>query len=238
MAGLTAADDRAEAGAALAAVMEVHGVPKVVLGSAAVFPGEAGVDSVEQCRVCKKPETANNTIVCDVCRQSYHLSCVMLKPKQAVEKANEHWQCEFCGPEHKRQCWTLGKLASQSDRTYADSKVYGSESHLEHGVVSSSDTDVAVESNGNGTCVLRIPAKKTESDSVKGGDVHLSRVTTKDMEPATALSKENLMPVKRGRGRPRKESKVLKDQILSNVAVDLGTRDNGCSDQQPTLNLG
>lgn len=56
--GLTDADDRAEACAALASVMEVHGISKVVVGSAADFPGEAGVDSVEQCRMCKKPETA------------------------------------------------------------------------------------------------------------------------------------------------------------------------------------
>lgn len=58
------------------------------------------------------------------------------------------------------------------------------------------------------------------------------------MEPAISLFKENVMPVKRGRGRPRKESTVLKDQSIASAAVDLGPRDNGFSDQQPTLNLG
>lgn len=84
----------------------------------------------------------------------------MLKPKQAVEKENEHWQCEFCGPELKRHGWTLGRITSQWARNQADSKRDGSESHLQYGVVSSPDTDVAVEDYDNGAHMLITPAKK------------------------------------------------------------------------------
>jgi len=77
VAGLTDADDQAEAARALAAVMEVYGNQKEVVGLAAAFPGAIGMGNKNPCPICEKPETAKHTIVCDKCQRSYHLNVLI-----------------------------------------------------------------------------------------------------------------------------------------------------------------
>ncbi|XP_073390005.1 methyl-CpG-binding domain-containing protein 9 isoform X3 [Physcomitrium patens] len=240
-AGLTDADDQAEAFAALAAVMEVHGIPKVVVGLAADFPGDTGMYSNYQCSICKKPETAKYTIVCDKCQQSYHLICVELNPNQAMEKENEHWRCDSCGPELEGQYWGLGRITAQHDRKEADSKWDVSTSHadaLERLVVILPAIDAAVEDDGNGIQLQTSPATRTDYGHGGAGNLSFKSARTKNEDVARLACKENVMPVKRGRGRPRKDSKVLKEQIITNATKDMGIQDSGLIELQPALNIG
>lgn len=102
--------------------MEVHRIPKVASEPLADYPGETGVGSKKQCELCKKSETPKTTIICDKCERSYHLSCLKLKPKQALDRENEHWQCDSCGKEINGDFWPLGRLTSKHDRSKADAR--------------------------------------------------------------------------------------------------------------------
>ncbi|KAG0577270.1 hypothetical protein KC19_5G143600 [Ceratodon purpureus] len=225
--GLTDDDDKAKAFDALAAVMALYGTPKEVVGRVADFPGEIGVGSKQLCRVCKKPETAKNTIVCDKCQSCFHLACVKLKAKQAVEIENEHWQCDFCGPEVGSPHWPLGRITPQHDRKLADPKVVEPVPHVnavERRVVTVPETDAAVTSKGGD----------------HGGLSNLQNVSTPSTidQEVGSFPKESIMSVKRGRGRPKRDSSAFKEKTTTNAAVDLAAPDRVISEEQPPLILG
>lgn len=92
-------------GGAWEAVLQVHGICTPAKGGAAIFPGEAGggqeggdgrdiVDAL--CAICRQPEIKRQTIICDGCEQSFHVSCVRL----SSERANnlDDWACPSCAP--------------------------------------------------------------------------------------------------------------------------------------------
>lgn len=249
VAGLTDADDQAEASRALAAVMEVYGNQKEVVGLAADFPGAIGMGNKNPCRICEKPETAKHTIVCDKCQHSYHLSCVNLKPKRALDIENEHWQCESCGPAVGWQYWPLGRITPQHDRKQADPKRDESTSHvtktIEHRPVLLPGTDAAVEDGSTKTHLVTAPTTR------KGDDYGRPRITgslwlrTRDQEVVVSLPGANVISARRGPGRPKKEEKVvvgkkksLREKAITNTTVDLGVRDSVPSGEQPAMIMG
>lgn len=103
--GKDISSDEAMRRSALEAVLEVHGTSTPAKGGAAVFPGEAGgqegvgvgvggVDSTTLCCVCRQPEIKRQTIICDGCEQSFHVSCVRLPGASANDLDN--WACPSC----------------------------------------------------------------------------------------------------------------------------------------------
>lgn len=250
VAGLTAADDPAEASRALAAVMEVYGTQKEVVGQVADFPGAIGMGNKRLCRSCEKPETAKHTIVCDKCQHSYHLSCVHLKPKRAVDIENEHWQCESCGPEVGWQYWPLGRVTPQHDQKLADSKQDESTPHvnsIEHPAVLSPDTDAAVEDVSTRAQPVTTPATLQADDYGRhrvSGNLWLRTI---DQEVVVSFSKENVLSGRRGPGRPKKDpnavqekkvltrNKLLQEKTPTNAIVDSGVRDSVHSEEQPAM---
>ena len=218
--GLTDKDDKAKAFDALADVMDVYGIPKQVVGLAAEFPGEIGVGTKKLCGVCKKPETAKHTIICDKCQCGYHLSCVKLKPKQAIDTENEDWHCGFCGPDVGSPSWPLGRITSQHDRKLADPK-WEEPKIIENSVVTLPDT-----------------ATSKGGDQEGPGMLDNLNIPRKNYRKVLSFSKRNITSVKRGRGRPKKDSSALKEKIITNTMVDLGVRDRVLSEEQPAPNLG
>lgn len=244
IAGLTDADDPAEASRALAAVMEVYGNQKEVVGQAADFPGTIGVG---RCHVCEKPETPKHTIVCDRCQRGYHLSCVNLKPKRATDIENEHWQCESCGPELGWEYWPLGKVTPKHDRKQADSKRVESISHIsnavEHRPGPPPVIDVTAEDGGTGTPPVTTSTPRKEDDNGKARASGNLWQRTREQEVVVSLPGGTALPVKRGPGRPRKDpnaviekkppkiEKLLRDRTV----VDLAVRDNVPRGEQPAM---
>ncbi|CAM6123295.1 unnamed protein product [Calypogeia fissa] len=95
-------------GSAWEAVLQVHGICVPAKGGAAIFPGEAGgqaagagapataggAETTTLCAVCRQPEIKRQTIICDGCEQSFHVSCV----RMPAESANDFddWTCPSC----------------------------------------------------------------------------------------------------------------------------------------------
>lgn len=81
-------------------------------GSAAQFPGEAGIggaNKLRKCGICEKEEVWAATVVCDGCETGFHLDC--LKLGQMGPAIGADWVCGECklsGPTQKR--WVLGPV--------------------------------------------------------------------------------------------------------------------------------
>ncbi|XP_042459585.1 methyl-CpG-binding domain-containing protein 9-like [Zingiber officinale] len=94
---------------ARAVACRFHGVLTPAPGSAADFPGEAGVGPVVlPCGVCGLLETRGGTVVCDGCERGFHVSCVRNRLRQPMAAVDD-WLCYECsanGRPIKR--WSLG----------------------------------------------------------------------------------------------------------------------------------
>ncbi|CAN6448676.1 unnamed protein product [Victoria cruziana] len=84
-------------------------------GAPAEHPGETGVGVVLACGSCGRPETRGSTLVCDGCERGFHLSCLRIRHRRAVEL--EDWlcgECEEAGEGTLR--WGLGAVSASGER--------------------------------------------------------------------------------------------------------------------------
>ncbi|XP_042421251.1 methyl-CpG-binding domain-containing protein 9-like isoform X1 [Zingiber officinale] len=94
---------------ARAVACRFHGVLTPAAGSAADFPGEAGVGTVLlRCGICGLLETRGGTVVCDGCETGFHVSCARNWLRQPMS-ALDDWLCHECS-ENRRPIkrWSLG----------------------------------------------------------------------------------------------------------------------------------
>lgn len=110
---------------ALEAVMAVHGRSKYATGQVAKFPGVIGPESGRLCQCCNTPETPKSTIFCDKCERGFHVECVKLWPKTALEI--DVWHCNPCGlqPGHY---WPLGRVLISYKDAVAEFQKYNAKS--------------------------------------------------------------------------------------------------------------
>ncbi|KAJ7530568.1 hypothetical protein O6H91_14G008400 [Diphasiastrum complanatum] len=92
--------------------------------SAAPKPGFAGDGLLEQkCKICGNPENSTDTLICDVCDQSFHTIChqnVKDVPK------DDQWICRFCKRKGKKlKCRDGFELFKDSRELRGDSNQAG-----------------------------------------------------------------------------------------------------------------
>ncbi|XP_031480656.1 methyl-CpG-binding domain-containing protein 9 isoform X1 [Nymphaea colorata] len=96
-------------------VKRLHENVAPATGAPAEHPGETGVGEVLACGLCGRPETRGSTLVCDGCERGFHLSCLRMRHRRAVEL--EDWlcgECEEAGDGILR--WGLGAVSASGER--------------------------------------------------------------------------------------------------------------------------
>lgn len=93
-------------------LFQLHCVPVKASGTPADFPGRTGAPvpgcGYALCEVCKEPEGAKQTLLCDVCHRSYHIACINIQAEQACKL--DEWFCKSCSSQGANQMWRLGKV--------------------------------------------------------------------------------------------------------------------------------
>lgn len=240
--------DQEEKAAALAAVMEVHGTRSKGLEIVADFPGEAGVGIKKQCPSCKRFETHKSTIICDKCQLSYHLSCVKVKPKQALDPQHEQWQCPSCGLETGYDYWPLGRVTPRHDRKSADPRriLHGADTTVATIAVAVTVMDADGVMDGVGVD-LATNASKEESGKHQVADSKDRKAEFKDVKESqrdlivSGSSKEPTVSancgseVRRRRGRPKTVlPRGLKDEARI-LDLEPGSSSGGLREGQQTV---
>ncbi|BFI41667.1 methyl-CpG-binding domain-containing protein 9 [Marchantia polymorpha subsp. ruderalis] len=141
-------------GTALDLVLKVHGVVVHATERAAAFPGETGQGSLGEsnlCACCSKPEVSKQTIVCDGCERSFHITCLKLALQSATDI--DDWICTSCSASYPESEVSAG--VSKAVRENLERILFSRERKT-------SDDDVGVHNEVPGTACSSVGVSQSE----------------------------------------------------------------------------